>query len=280
MSAGCHAVALRHLLWIVLLVLAGCTTTANQGPIYKLPSLELQAPAAPVAVSVTDKRPANARSYRRGGVQPAEYQTGIEVLTLENFEPEVTEMLKQSFAQCLSTLAQPPVWADVEITRFQVSIDRREILAAAYEEELLHGTGAPGVGVGVGMGAGGGGPGNIVGAVGAGLMAAAVTSQKLQEVERNRSSWDHAMEGVTCEIEVHVQLHWEGGRREEFDLQARSHSIPPTEERFTDLMKGEKWNIAPTVEQGVIQISDLLHKQGELLLRGVIPPKKVYGGAI
>ncbi len=267
--SDCFCAVLVRCCWIAWLAFAGCQTASKQGPIYKLQAPELQAPIAPVAVSITDKRPAQERNYRRGGVQPAEYQDGIETLTLENFEPQVTEMLKEMFAQRLSTLSLPPVWADVEVTRFRALIDRREILAVEYERQLMQEGMTPAVGVGVGFGGGHGhgGGGSVVGAVGSGLIAMAVTSQRLKEIEEQRSSWDHAFEGVTCEIELHVELHWQDGRREVFDLQAKSHSLPPTDQRFSDLMNGMKWNIPATVEQAVIQISDKLQQQGASLLR-------------
>lgn len=267
MSDFCRLVAARRWHWlVVLLVVTGCQTTTDPGPIYKLQAPEDRALAAPVAVSITDKRSAKERSYRRGAVQPADYQNGIETLTLENFEPQISELLKQSFAQQLATLPTPPVWADVEVTRFRALIDRREILAAEYERQLLADQVDSAVDIGIGIG--NGGPGGVAG----GLMAAAVASNSLRELEEQRSSWDHAMAGVTCEIEMHVELHWPNGQRKAFDLQAKSHSMPPGNEQFVDLadgMNGMKWNISPTVEQAITQIGEQLHAQAALLLTGM-----------
>lgn len=264
MFSCCRAVLL-HSCWIAAICFGGCATASKEGPIYKLRLPEAQAPAAAVAVSVTDNRPEKERSYRRGAIQPAEYQDGIETLTLENFEPHVTELLKQSFSQRLSALSVPPVWADVEIRRFRTLIDRREILAAEYERQLMNDCVAGG-GVGIGVGFGDPGMGGAITAVGNGLMAAAVTSQKLRVIEEHRSSWNHAMEGVVCELDLHVQLHWQDGRRESLEIKAKSHSLPPDEKHFSELIKGMKWNIAETVEQAVIQATDQIGRDGERIL--------------
>lgn len=265
MSDCCRCVATRGYWWLVLLLLTGCQTAANPGPIYKLQAPQERALAAPVAVSITDKRPAKERSYRRGAIEPADYQNGIETLTLDNFEPQITDLLKQSFAEQLATLPTPPVWADVEITRFRALIDRREILAAEYERHLM--AGQVGSAVDIGIGIGNGGPGGVAG----GLMAAAVASNSLRELEEQRSSWDHALAGVTCEIEMHVELHWPNGQRDAFELQAKSHSMPPLNERFVDLADGMKWNISPTVEKAISQIGDKLHTQAAQLFHGTAP---------
>lgn len=262
MSDFCRLVfARRYHWWVVVFIVAGCKTAGNPGPIYKLQPPEERALAAPVAVSITDKRPAKERSYRRGAIEPADYQNGIETLTLENFEPQITDLLKQSFIQQLATLPTPPVWADVEVTRFRALIDRREILAAEYERQLHANQVGSAVDIGVGIGSGGG-------AIAGGLMAAAAASNSLRELEEQRSSWDHAMSGVTCEIEMHVELHWPNGQREAFDLQAKSHSMPPDDVRPVNMTDGMKWNIAPTVEKAISQIGEKLHSQAAILLRG------------
>lgn len=260
MSDFCRLVCARRYHWVVLIVVAGCRSAGNAGPIYKLQPPEERALAAPVAVSITDKRPAKERGYRPGAVQPADYQNGIETLTFENFEPQITDLLKQSFAQQLAALPTPPVWADVEVTRFRALIDRREILAAEYERQLHADQVGSAVDIGVGIGNGAGG-------IAGGLMAAAAASNSLRELEEQRSSWDHAMSGVTCEIEMHVELHWQNGQREAFDLQAKSHSMPPDDLRSVNLADGMKWNIAPTVEKAISQIGGKLQSQASILLR-------------
>lgn len=229
--------------------LTGCKSTGNTGPIYKLHVSAEQPPAAPVAVSITDARPSDERKYRPGAIQPAEYRNGIETLVLENFEPFVTDLLNQTLTQRLAALPKPPVWADVEVTRFRAVIDRREILAAEYEQELLDEQVGSAVDIGVGIGAGAG-PGGIAG----GLMAAAAASNSLRKLEADRSAWDHALSGVTCEIELRVQLHWDGDRHKTLNLTARSHSMPPDDGRLVDLRSDMKWNIGPTVEKAIDQI--------------------------
>lgn len=251
--------------WLLLTVLTGCQTTATKGPIYKLPAMEERALTVPVAVSITDKRPAKERDYLPGAITPVDYQQGIETLTLDNFEPQLADLLKQAFAQRLSTLSPAPTWADVEVTRFRVLIDRREILAEAYDQQLEAEELAPVVGLGAGMVDGS--VGGIVGGVGAGLVTAAVAANKRKEVASHRTAWGHAEPGVTCEITLHVQLHWPHDRREVFDLQAQTHSMAPSYGEFNDVLNELKWNISPTVQQAIIQISTQLQARAELALR-------------
>lgn len=251
--------------WLLLLAFAGCKTTADKGPIYKLHAMEERALATPVAVSITDKRPVKERQYMPGAVTPVDYQQGIETLTLDNFEPQLADLLKQAFAQKLSTLSPAPTWADVEVTRFRVMVDRREILAEAYDQQLAAEEIAPVVGLGAGMVEGS--VGGIVSGVGGGLVAAAMAANKRKEVESHRTAWSHAEPSVTCEIEVHVQLHWPNDRREVFDLQAQSHSMAPGFGAFEDVLNELKWNIIPTVEQTIVQISDRLHLRAEACLK-------------
>ena len=250
---------------MLLTVAAGCQTAANPGPVYKLQTPPERALKVPVAVSITDQRPSTERHYRSGAIIPAEYQQGIETLTLENFEPQLAELLKQSFAEKLSTLSPPPSWADVEVTRFRVVVDRREILAAEYDQQLAAEQIAPVVGLGAGMVDGS--VGGIVGGFGAGLVTAAVAANKRQEVENQRTSWNHAEPSVTCEIALHVQLHWPDGRREVLDLQAQSHSRAPDSGAFEDVLNELKWSISPTVEQAMLQVSDRLQSRAAASLR-------------
>ncbi len=251
--------------WLLLIiVVVGCKTAANLGPVYKLQPMEERALAAPVAVSITDKRPEKERQYQAGAVTPVDYQQGIETLTLDNFEPQLAGLLKQSFAQRLSTLSPAPSWADVEVTRFRVLVDRREILAAEYDQQLAAEEIAPVVGLGAGMVDGS--VSGIVGGVGAGLVTAAVAANKRKEVENHRSGWNHAEPSVTCEIELHVQLHWPDGRREVCDLQARSHSTAPGFGAFEAVLNELKWSISPTVEQAIRQITDRLQARAEACL--------------
>ncbi len=243
--------------WMVLLcLLAGCKTAADNGPLYKLQALEERALATPVAVSVTDKRPPNERKYVAGAVVPVDYQQGIEMLTLDNFDPQLTDLLKQSFAQRLSTLTPAPTWADVEITSFRVVVDRREILAAEYDQQLATEELAPVAGLGAGMVEGS--VAGMVSGVGAGLMTAAVAANKRKEVENHRTSWNHAIPSVTCEITVHVALHWPNDRQEVFDLKAESHSMAPGAGAIDDVLNELKWSVSPTVDQTIRQISDRL----------------------
>ena len=251
--------------WLLLPVLAGCKTTADDGPVYKLHAQEERALAAPVAVSVTDKRPAKERKYLPGAVTPVDYQQGVETLTLNNFEPQLADLLKQAFAQRLSTLTPAPSWADVEVTHFRVVVDRREILAAAYDEQLAAEELAPVVGLGAGMVEGS--VTGIVGGVGAGLVTAAMAANKRKEVENHRTSWNHAVPSVTCEITLHVALHWPGDRQEVFDLQAESHSMAPGIGAIEDVLNELKWSVSPTVEQAVRQISDRLLLRAQDYLR-------------
>ncbi|MES2792801.1 MAG: hypothetical protein V4719_24520 [Planctomycetota bacterium] len=253
------------LLPVWTIVLTGCKTTSNTGPVYKLKAPEEQALAAPVAVSITDKRPTNERQYRAGAVTPADYQQGVETLTLDNFEPQLTDLLKQAIAQRISTLSPVPTWADIEVTKFRVSVDRREILATAYDEQLMAEEIAPVVGLGAGMVDGS--VGGIVGGVGSGLMVAAMAANKRKELENHRASWNHAEPGVICEIEMHVQMHWSEDRREVFDLQAQSHSMPLGAGTFGDAMNELKWNIPPTVEQAIVLIADRLQARSTASLR-------------
>lgn len=253
-------------LFALCLALTGCKTTVNKGPIYKLQVPQEHALAAPVAVSITDSRPATERAYQPGSIIPVEYQQGIETLTLENFEPQLAELLKQAFAERLSQLQPTPSWADVQITRFKVIVDRREILAAEYERNLLAEEVVPAVGVGVGIGSGRGGMGGVVGGVGAGLLAAAVATSKQREVANHRASWNHAIPGVTCEIDLHVELHWPDQHRETFDLQAQAHSHSANIGTFTDLLNEVKWSIAPTVDKALLQLATQLQTQSQASL--------------
>jgi hypothetical protein len=258
MSALRCPAAVRWCCWLLLLPLAGCKTAPYTGPVYKLHAPEEQALTTPVAVSVTDARPANERKYQAGAVQPCEYRNGVETLTLENFEPNVTELLKQTFQQRLSILPTPPVWADVEVTRFRAQIDRREVLAAEYEQQLEADRAGSAIDVGFGL-ASGAGPGGIAG----GLMAAANANSALKQLDSDRSSWDHAMAGVNCEIQIRVQLHWNDNHRETFTLDAKSHSYPDDE--LLVMSERMKWNIAPTVEKAIAQLGDDLHIQAAMI---------------
>lgn len=239
---------------VALLILAGCKTTPDLGPVYKLQMPELPAPVAPVAVTVTDKRPANEQAYHRGAVQPANYQDGIEKLALTNFDPQVTDIIRQILTQRLSTLSDPPVWADVEIRRFRAWIDRREILAAEYKQQIINDSPA----VGFGVGPGSGGAANLAGGLATGIMAAAATAQKLRAVEEDESAWDHALSGITCEVQLHVELHWKNGKQTAFDIEAKSHAMSNDDAHFADLTDHTKWDISPTVEQAVLQATDRL----------------------
>lgn len=259
-------VACRWGLLTIVALLGGCQATVNKGPIYKLPVPEEHALAAPVAVSITDSRPPAERQYQPGSIIPVEYQQGLETLTLDNFEPQLADLLKQAFAGRLSQLTPAPSWADVQVTRFRVIVDRREILAAEYERNLLADEVVPAVGVGVGLGSGRGGMGSVVGGVGAGLLAAAVATSKQHEVANHRASWNHAVPGVTCEIDLHVELHWPDQHRETFDLQAHAHSQSANIGTFTDLLNDVKWSIAPTVDKALLQLSNQLQTRAQASL--------------
>ncbi len=251
--------------WLLLLALAGCKTTADQGPLYKLQAVDERAVAAPVAVSVTDKRPPKERKYLPGAITPVDYQQGVETLTLDNFDPQLAELLKQAFAQRLATLSPVPTWADVEITRFRVVVDRRDILAEAYVQQLS--AEKSGSVVTFEDDTTEVTAGSIVGGITSALVAAVIAGNKLGEVENHRASWNHAEPSVTCEIALHVQLHWADDYREEFDLEAQSHSTSSAYGSVEDVLSELKWNVSPTVEQAITQVGDRLLARAKVSLR-------------
>jgi hypothetical protein len=124
-------------LWLICLfcLATGCQTTPDLGPIYKLREAEIPEPTAPVAVSITDKRPESDRKFHPGSVDLVDFANGFDVLTIENFEPKPIDLLKKSIASRLSQLRVPPTWAEVDLTGFRVVVNRSSIMEAEFERQ-------------------------------------------------------------------------------------------------------------------------------------------------
>lgn len=119
----------------ILAFTSGCQSTPDAGPIYRLRGAEIPEPKAPVAISITDKRPESERKVFLGAVDLTDYGNAVDILTIDNFEPHPIELLKKSLAAQLSTLALAPTWAEVDLTSFRVVVNRTEIMAIEYERQ-------------------------------------------------------------------------------------------------------------------------------------------------
>lgn len=131
--------AFRYLLFWTLLVLiiAGChQATQPHGPLYIIKQASYPPGGAPVAVTITDARPADERTFQDGSTDPVDFENAVDLITLENFSPHPQDLLKDCLTHYLADLPSPPSWADVELTHFQCRVNRQEILAAEYRRQL------------------------------------------------------------------------------------------------------------------------------------------------
>lgn len=125
-----------YILASILIVTVGCQApVASKGPLYKLRGDSFPQATTPIAVTISDRRPATDCKYQPGSVDLVDYEHAIDVLTLDNFEPDPLALLEKAVAGRLSELPVPPTWAEVDVTRFRVTVNRTEITAAEYERQ-------------------------------------------------------------------------------------------------------------------------------------------------
>jgi hypothetical protein len=126
-SCLCWISALSHL--------CGCKSTPNAGPVYRLHESEIPEAKTPVAVSIDDRRPDSERACHLGSVDLADYGNAVDILTIDNFDPQPIELLKKSLAAHLSNLSLPPTWAEVDLISFQVVVNRSGIMEVEYARQ-------------------------------------------------------------------------------------------------------------------------------------------------
>ena len=249
--------------------IAGCAELPiAAGPSYSVAPCSALDITAVMPVEIRDARPAWERQYHAPHRKPEGYRRAIGLIPLENFTPSVRDQIRTLIEQHAAALRPVPTWGELEIRSFRVVLNNTEKLQLRYEEmleaERRNGrwnfavSDSGGVSVGVGFGVG---HDRFHTPVGFGP-APFPPPPPPATFEQTRRSMIAAGErkligppdelpmrygqGVTCEIEAAVTLHFSDGRSETRELNVMHHAPPQ------DVLVYESENDVPKTVEGAL----------------------------
>lgn len=117
----------RFVVLATLIVVAGSGCAIfqrDEGPIYRFARRHRakDAEITNVSLKLRDRRPDWERKYHRPFIDPKRKQLSVELLAVNNFDPNPIEQLKLRVGQKLAELDEPPTSAEVVIKRLHVVV--------------------------------------------------------------------------------------------------------------------------------------------------------------